>query len=75
MIVRDMVDHEVCHQSDSFFTQFGSERFQRVYVSDAGIHFTIVRYGVTSVVLSRTGLQERHEMEIGNSQFAQIVDV
>src|SRR5262245_20134951 len=69
VVIRNVVDHEVRYQSDPFCAKFGSERFQRVNISEAGIHLAIIRDSVASVVLSRSRLEERHEMEISNAEF------
>lgn len=71
----DMVDHVVDANPDVFFSQRIQQCDEIVHRPQARIDPTIVFDGISAVVFPVAGFEQRHQMEIGDSEFLEIVDL
>ena len=72
VLARDVVEHQVQAQTDALAAQRRGERAQVVDVAEVGPHRPVVLDGVATVVRARPRRQQRHEVEIGDSEVAEV---
>ena len=70
-----VVHHEVDAQADAPAPQRGGELLEIGHVPEARIDRAVVHDGVPAVVRRRPGTQQRHEVQVGDAEPAQIVEL
>ena len=72
MLPGDVVEHEVEHERDAVTAQGLGQLTEVVDVTEVGTHRAVVLHGVATVVVALAWLQERHEVQVGDAEIAQV---
>ena len=75
MLGRDVVEHEVDGQSDAIEVEHLSEALEVRHRAQVCAHLAIVGDGVAAVVGRGPWFEQRHQVEVGGPELAQVVDV
>ena len=74
MFVRGVVEDEVEHQADAVLAQIRRQGAQVVHGAQFWVDLAVVADGIAAVIVAVGRLEERHEMEIGQTQLLEIGD-
>ena len=73
VLAGDVVEHEVEHQADAVLAQRRSARSRRSStVPRSARTVAVVRHRVPAVVVARPRLQQRHQVQVGDAELAQV---
>ena len=70
-----VVEHEVEHEARSRGVEVLGERLEVVHGAQVGPHRAVVGHGVATVVVALARAQQRHEVEVGDAELAQVGQV
>ncbi len=68
VLAGDVVEDQVEHQADAAPAQRGGELAQVVDRAEVGAHGAVVLHGVAAVVVAVAGLQQRHQVQVGDAE-------
>jgi hypothetical protein len=74
MLTGGVVEYQVNTQADAMRMHFLRQRRQFRHGAQCRVNGAIVCDGIPAIVGRRTGFEQGHEMQVGDTQFAQIVD-
>ena len=72
VLAGDVVEHEVEHERDAVPAQGPGQLAEVVDVTEVGPHRAVVLHGVAAVVVALARLQQRHEVQVGHAEVAQV---
>ena len=75
VLAGDVVEHEVEAQADAPLPQRGGQPAQVVDGAQVGADRAVVGDGVPAVVGTRPGLEQRHQVQVGDAELLQVVGV
>ena len=75
VLARDVVEHEVHDQADALAAQRGGELAQVLGAAQLGLDRTVVADGVPAVVVALARLEQRHQVQVGDAQVLEVVEV
>ncbi len=70
-----MVEHQVDHQRHVVAAQGGGQRHQVVHGAQARVDRAVVGHRVPAVTVTRPRLEQRHQVQVGDAERFQVVDV
>ena len=73
VLARHVVEHQVQAQADALRPQRGGEVAQVVDGAEVGPHRAVVHHRVAAVVGGRPGGQQRHQVQVGDAEVAEVV--
>ena len=75
VLVARVVEDEVENERDARRTQVGREFGQLRHRAEARVHAAIARHGVAAVVVALGRVEQRHEVQVGEPQLAEVRDL
>jgi hypothetical protein len=75
VLLGHVIEHEIDRERDAVVVQHRGELLEVAHAAEVGPHLAVVGHGVAAVVRRRPGSQQRHEVQVGRAQLAQVVDV
>ncbi len=74
MLLGGVVEHQVDAQADAALTQQPGQRFQIVHGAVGRIDGAIVHHRIAAVAVAGSGLEARHQVDIGDAERFQIIE-
>ena len=75
VLAGDVVEHQVHHQADALAAERGGELAQVLGAAEVGVHRPEVPDGVAAVVVALARLEQRHQVQVGDAQVLEVVEV
>ena len=75
VLPRGVVEHQVDAQRDAALVQVACQRLQVGHGADPRVHLVVVGYRVAAVALPVARPQQRHQVQVGDAELHQVVQV
>jgi hypothetical protein len=74
VLLGGVVAHQVDAQADVVVAQLAGQVGQIGHAAQPGIHLAVIHHGVAAVVGGGAGLEQGHEVQVGDAQLVEVLD-